>query len=47
MKRIVVAVFAVMALSAVLAQTQIEFWHAFSDANRSGWIDARMAEFNA
>ncbi len=33
-------------LSWGLAQTQIEFWHAFSDENRSGWIDDRIAEFN-
>lgn len=47
MKRIVVAVVALMTLSMVLAQTEIEFWYAFSDANRSGWIQDRMSEFNA
>jgi len=34
-------------LAPAFAQTQIEFWHAFSDANRSGWIQDRIDEFNA
>lgn len=29
------------------AQTDIEFWHAFSDAPRSNWIQERIDEFNA
>ena len=33
-------------LSWGIAQTQIEFWYAFSDENRSGWINDRIAEFN-
>lgn len=33
-------------LSWGLAQTQIEFWYAFSDENRSGWIQDRISEFN-
>jgi len=41
---------AIMALlfvaSFAVAQTQIEFWYAFSDENRSGWIQQRIAEFN-
>lgn len=28
------------------AQTTIEFWYAFSDEARSGWIEARIAEWN-
>ena len=28
------------------AQTTIEFWYAFSDAPRSGWINDRIDEFN-
>ena len=28
------------------AQTSIEFWYAFSDAPRSGWINDRIDEFN-
>ena len=27
--------------------TEIQFWHAFSDAPRSGWIEDRAAEWNA
>jgi sn-glycerol 3-phosphate transport system substrate-binding protein len=29
------------------SQTEIQFWHAFSDAPRSGWIEDRAAEWNA
>jgi sn-glycerol 3-phosphate transport system substrate-binding protein len=39
-----------LALTALLAtasaQTTIEFWYAFTDAPRSGWIQDRIAEFN-
>lgn len=38
---------AVLALSFATAQTTLEFWYAFSDAPRSGWIEDRIAEFNA
>jgi len=34
-------------LSVATAQTTIEFWYAFSDAPRSGWIQDRIEEFNA
>lgn len=47
MRKVVIALAALMLGSLVVAQTQIEFWHAFTDANRAGWIDARIAEFNA
>ncbi|HET9026708.1 MAG TPA: extracellular solute-binding protein [Trueperaceae bacterium] len=47
MKRVIFAIVTLASLSFVLAQTQIEFWYAFSDANRSGWIQDRMTEFNA
>ena len=44
MKKLVILVFMVMSLG--LAQEQIEFWYAFSDAPRSGWIEDRITEFN-
>jgi sn-glycerol 3-phosphate transport system substrate-binding protein len=37
---------AVLALGFATAQTTLEFWYAFSDAPRSGWIEDRIAEFN-
>ena len=46
MKRIVVTLSALIALSVALAQTPIEFWYAFSDAPRSGWIQERINEWN-
>lgn len=49
MKRIgLLFLLAVFALgTAASAQTQIEFWHAFGDEARSGWIEERAAEWNA
>lgn len=47
MKRSFFALVTLTVFSLALAQTQIEFWYAFSDANRSGWIQDRMTEFNA
>ena len=45
MKRILTLALVAL-LSMATAQTTIEFWYAFSDAPRSGWIDDRIAEFN-
>ena len=36
----------VLLLGLAVAQTNIEFWYAFSDAPRSNWIQDRIAEFN-
>lgn len=47
MKRLILVLASLALISSALAQTQIEFWHAFSDANRSGWIQDRIDEFNA
>ncbi len=47
MKRILLVLASLALLAPAFAQTQIEFWHAFSDANRSGWIQDRIDEFNA
>ena len=47
MKRILLVLAALSLMASAFAQTQIEFWHAFSDANRSGWIQDRIDEFNA
>jgi len=43
MKRILTLALVAL-LSMATAQTTIEFWYAFSDAPRSGWIDDRIAE---
>jgi len=47
MKRIIVILSLVAMAATASAQTDIEFWHAFSDDNRSGWIQDRITEFNA
>lgn len=47
MKRVLVILGMVALATPALAQTTIEFWYAFSDANRSGWIQERIDEFNA
>ncbi len=47
MKRLCFILVCIALLSPVYAQTKIDFWYAFSDANRSGWIQERMDEFNA
>ena len=45
MKRfLTLIVLATLGLAA--AQTEIEFWHAFGDEARSGWIEARAAEWS-
>ena len=46
MKRLLGILSAFLLLSIGAAQTNIEFWYAFSDEARSGWIEARIAEFN-
>lgn len=46
MKR-VLALFTALLLTAATAQETIEFWYAFSDAPRSGWIEDRISEYNA
>ena len=33
-------------IATAAAQTPIEFWYAFTDAPRQGWIEDRIAEFN-
>ena len=33
-------------LATASAQTTIEFWYAFTDAPRQGWIEGRIAMFN-
>ena len=47
MPRMLLALFAALSIGLASAQTSIEFWYAFSDAPRSGWIEDRIAEFNA
>ena len=47
MPRTLLALFAALSIGLASAQTSIEFWYAFSDAPRSGWIEDRIAEFNA
>ena len=44
--RTVLMLFASLAITVAFAQSNIEFWYAFSDAPRSGWIQDRIAEFN-
>jgi len=46
MKRLIITLGLATLLSVAVAQTNIEFWHAFSDENRAGWIQARIDEFN-
>ena len=47
MKRIATATFTlILTLGFASAQTTIEFWHAFGDAARSGWIEDRAAEWS-
>ena len=41
---IVLTTFSLAGLAA--AQTEIEFWHAFGDEARSGWIEERAAEWS-
>ena len=45
MKRFL-TLFAALLLSWSAAQETIEFWYAFSDDARSGWIEDRITEFN-
>ena len=48
MKKLLPLIAGTMVAGAAMAQsTDIEFWYAFSDAPRSGWIEDRIAEFNA
>lgn len=46
MKRFLGLLSVLFVLSIGAAQTNIEFWYAFSDEARSGWIQDRIAEFN-
>jgi sn-glycerol 3-phosphate transport system substrate-binding protein len=46
MKRILALVTTLAIYGIANAQTDIQFWYTFSDENRAGWIQARMAEFN-
>lgn len=46
MKRLFLAVVIAFLFGTALAQTEIEFWHAFGDAARSGWIEERAAEWS-
>lgn len=41
------ALMTVLATTALAQTTDLEFWYAFSDAPRSGWIEDRISEFNA
>ncbi|MEZ4633154.1 MAG: extracellular solute-binding protein, partial [Deinococcales bacterium] len=46
MRKFIVSFFALV-VAAGFAQKNIEFWYAFSDEARSGWIEDRMSDFNA
>jgi sn-glycerol 3-phosphate transport system substrate-binding protein len=46
MKRLFALVTTLALSGMAAAQTDIQFWHIFSDENRGGWIQARVAEFN-
>ena len=46
MKRLSAILFTLIFFGIAAAQTDIQFWYTFSDEKRSGWIQARMAEFN-
>lgn len=46
MKRLLRSLALLALIATASAQTNIEFWFAFSDENRAGWIQARMNEFN-
>ncbi len=46
MKRLFGVLSALLVLSIGAAQTNIEFWHGFSDELRNNWIQERIAEFN-
>ncbi len=45
MKRYLLALF-VPLLATAQAQTQLDFWHAFTDEPRSNWIEERAAEWS-
>ena len=45
MKRLIMLV-ALATLGLASAQTEIEFWHAFGDEARSGWIEDRASEWS-
>ena len=45
-KRFTLLLAALLIFGMAAAQTNIEFWYAFSDAPRSGWIEDRIAEWN-
>ncbi len=47
MKRLLAVLTLLALLGLATAQTNIEFWYAFSDEARSGWIQDRISEFNA
>lgn len=47
MHRRLLALVTAVLLATAAAQTPIEFWYAFTDAPRQGWIEDRIAEFNA
>jgi sn-glycerol 3-phosphate transport system substrate-binding protein len=47
MQRALIVLLSALLLGFTQAQTTIEFWYAFTDAPRQGWIDDRIAEFNA
>ncbi len=46
MKRIIVWL-ALSLVALASAQTELEFWYGFTDDQRSGWIEERIAEWNA
>jgi sn-glycerol 3-phosphate transport system substrate-binding protein len=46
MKRLLALVTALALFGITAAQTEIQFWYAFSDEKRSGWIQERITEFN-
>ncbi len=46
MKRIGFLIALLVLLGVASAQTNIEFWYAFSDEPRSNWIQDRIAEYN-
>lgn len=46
MKRIIGVLALLTLLAVAFAQKEIEFWYGFTDDQRSGWIESRIAEWN-
>ncbi len=46
-KKMLVFLSLTLASSALAEPLSVEFWHIFGDAKRKGWIDQKVADFNA